>query len=207
MAKLELDEGLVNQALSELDSATSELGSVDSEISSAINAILSARGIEYVDTSSIQKATGLSEGCNQLISNLKSGISERVEEIKKYNQTIILYEAPHKLINTLKMMLEEIGDRNICLAREITKIHEEHIRGKISEILEKINEPKGEYVLILEGNNKSEKEEKREILNEMSLEEHFEYYKKQGFDKKEIIKKIAKDRNTNKNEIYQYFLK
>ena len=49
--------------------------------------------------------------------------------------------------------------------------------------------------------------EKREILNEMSLEEHFEYYKKQGFDKKEIIKKIAKDRNTNKNEIYQYFLK
>lgn len=62
MAKLELDEGLVNQALSELDSATSELGSVDSEISSAINAILSARGIEYVDTSSIQKATGLSEG-------------------------------------------------------------------------------------------------------------------------------------------------
>ena len=130
-----------------------------------------------------------------------------MEEIKKYNQTIILYEAPHKLINTLKLMLEEIGDRNICLAREITKIHEEHIRGKISEILEKINEPKGEYVLILEGNNKSEKEEKREILNEMSLEEHFEYYKKQGFDKKEIIKKIAKDRNTNKNEIYQYFLK
>ena len=88
MAKLELDEGLVNQALSELDSATSELGSVDSEISSAINAILSARGIEYVDTSSIQKATGLSEGCNQLISNLKSGISERVEEIKKYNEDV-----------------------------------------------------------------------------------------------------------------------
>ena len=132
---------------------------------------------------------------------------EKLAEIKKYTQTIILYEAPHKLINTLKMMLEEIGDRNICLAREITKIHEEHIRGKISEILEKINEPKGEYVLILEGNNKSEKEEKREILNEMSLEEHFEYYKKQGFDKKEIIKKIAKDRNTNKNKIYQYFLK
>ena len=130
-----------------------------------------------------------------------------LHQIKKYTQTIILYEAPHKLINTLKLMLEEIGDRNICLAREITKIHEEHIRGKISEMLEKINEPKGEYVLILEGNNKSEKEEKREILNEMSLEEHFEYYKKQGFDKKEIIKKIAKDRNTNKNEIYQYFLK
>ena len=141
------------------------------------------------------------------INELKKEKKEKLAEIKKYTQTIILYEAPHKLINTLKMMLEEIGDRNICLAREITKIHEEHIRGKISEMLEKINEPKGEYVLILEGNNKSEKEEKREILNEMSLEEHFEYYKKQGFDKKEIIKKIAKDRNTNKNEIYQYFLK
>ena len=131
---------------------------------------------------------------------------EKLEEIKKYTQTVILYEAPHKLINTLKSMLEEIGDRNICLAREITKIHEEYIRGRISEVLQRISEPKGEYVLILEGNDKNEEEINKENLNKLSLEEHFEYYKKQGFDKKEIIKKIAKDRNTNKNEIYQYFL-
>ena len=131
---------------------------------------------------------------------------EKLAEIKKYTQTVILYEAPHKLVNTLKTMLEEIGDRNVCLAREITKIHEEYVRGRISEILQEIKEPKGEYVLILEGNDKSEQQEKKEILNEMSLEEHFEYYKKRGLDKKEIIKRIAKDRNTNKNEIYQYFL-
>ena len=131
---------------------------------------------------------------------------EKLEEIKKYTQTVILYEAPHKLINTLKSMLEEIGDRNICLAREITKIHEEYIRGRISEVLQRISEPKGEYVLILEGNDKNEEEINKENLNKLSLEEHFEHYKKQGLDKKEIIKKIAKDRNTNKNEIYQYFL-
>lgn len=131
---------------------------------------------------------------------------EKLEEIKKYTQTVILYEAPHKLINTLKSMLEEIGDRNICLAREITKIHEEYIRGRISEVLQRISEPKGEYVLILEGNDKNEEEINKENLNKLSLEGHFEHYKKQGLDKKEIIKKIAKDRNTNKNEIYQYFL-
>ena len=131
---------------------------------------------------------------------------EKLEEIKKHTQTVILYEAPHKLLNTLKIMLEEIGDRKICLAREITKIHEEYIRGKISEVLQKIEEPKGEYVLILEGNDKNEEEIKKEQLNAMSLEEHFKYYEKQNLDKKEIIKKIAKDRNTNKNEIYQYFL-
>ena len=132
---------------------------------------------------------------------------EKLEEIKKYTQTVILYEAPHKLLNTLKTMMEEIGDRKICLAREITKIHEEYIRGKISEVLQKIEEPKGEYVLILEGNDKNEEEIKKEQLNAMPLEEHFKYYEKQNLDKKEIIKKIAKDRNTNKNEIYQYFLK
>lgn len=132
---------------------------------------------------------------------------EKLEEIKKHTQTVILYEAPHKLLNTLKIMLEEIGDRKICLAREITKIHEEYIRGKISEVLQKIEEPKGEYVLILEGNDKNEEEIKKEQLNAMPLEEHFKYYEKQNLDKKEIIKKIAKDRNTNKNEIYQYFLK
>ena len=132
---------------------------------------------------------------------------EKLEEIKKHTQTVILYEAPHKLLNTLKIVLEEIGDRKICLAREITKIHEEYIRGKISEVLQKIEEPKGEYVLILEGNDKNEEEIKKEQLNAMSLEEHFKYYEKQNLDKKEIIKKIVKDRNTNKNEIYQYFLK
>ena len=103
-------------------------------------------------------------------------------------------------------MKEILGDRNIVLAKEITKIHEEFIRGKISEILEKQESPKGEFVIIVEGSKENEEDEKLRNLNNLSLEEHFEYYKKQNFEKKEIIKKIAKDRNINKNEIYQHFL-
>lgn len=131
---------------------------------------------------------------------------EKLIEIKKLKQTLIFYEAPHKLINTLESMREILGERNVSLAREISKIHEEHLRGNISEVLEKIDNPRGEYVIIIEGSEKDDKEEQQEVLANLSLEEHYEYYKRQGLDKKEIIKKIAKDRNTNKNEIYQKFL-
>ena len=131
---------------------------------------------------------------------------EKLEEIKKIKSTLIFYEAPHKLINTLENIKEILGNRKIVLAKEITKIHEEFIRGNVSEILEKIENPKGEFVILVEGSKKNEEEEKKENLNKLNLEEHFEYYKNKNFDKKEIIKKIAKDRNTNKNEIYQYFL-
>jgi 16S rRNA (cytidine1402-2'-O)-methyltransferase len=136
----------------------------------------------------------------------KSEKLQKLEDIKMYEQTIILYEAPHKLINTLEAIKEVLGDRNIVLAREITKIHEEYIRGKVSEIISNINNPKGEFVILIEGSSQSVEEEKIEFLNNISLEEHYEFYEKQGYDKKEIIKKIAKDRKTNKNEIYQYFI-
>lgn len=136
----------------------------------------------------------------------KSEKLKKLEDIKMYEQTIILYEAPHKLINTLEAIKEILGDRNIVLAREITKIHEEYIRGKVSEVISNINNPKGEFVILIEGSSQSVEEEKIEFLNNISLEEHYEFYKKQGYDKKEIIKKIAKDRKTNKNEIYQYFI-
>ena len=129
-----------------------------------------------------------------------------MEKIKKIKSTLIFYEAPHKLINTLQAIKEILGDRKVVLAREITKIHEEYIRGEISDILEKMENPKGEFVIVVEGSNKNEEEEKQKILNNLNLDEHFEYYKKQNYEKKEIIKKIAKDRNTNKNEVYQYFL-
>ena len=132
---------------------------------------------------------------------------EKIQEIKKQTQTIIFYEAPHKLLNTLKTLKEELGERKIVLAREITKMHEEYIRGTISECLEKINEPKGEFVIIIEGAKKNEIEESKELLNNLSLEEHFKYYENKGYEKKEIIKKIAKDREKSKNEIYQYFIK
>lgn len=132
---------------------------------------------------------------------------EKLENLKPYKQTLIFYEAPHKLINTLENIKAVIGDRRIVLAREITKIHEEYLSGTVSEVLEKVQTPKGEFVIVMEGNSRDLKNEKQRFLNTLSLEEHYEYYKKQNYDKKEIIKNIAKDRNTNKNEIYKYFIK
>ena len=126
---------------------------------------------------------------------------EKLEEIKKANKTLILYEAPHKLESTLKDLKLILEDRKIVLAREITKIHEEFIRGDIDYLIEKSKEIKGEIVLIIEANNKKEEE-----LLKLSLDEHYKYYEKQGLAKKEIIKKIAKDRNVNKNEIYKNFI-
>ena len=128
----------------------------------------------------------------------------KLEEIKDENKTLIFYEAPHKIKSTLEVMKEILGDRNIVLAREITKIHEEFIRGHISEVQEKINEARGEFVILIEGTNN--KNAQKEFLNNLSLEEHYKYYLNKNLDKKEIIKKIAKDRNKSKNEIYQYFI-
>ena len=132
----------------------------------------------------------------------KKNRKEKIEEIKNSNKTIIIYEAPHKLKNTLNDLSSILEDRKIVLARELTKIHEEYIRGTINELIEKAENLKGEIVLIIEGKQIKEENE----LNNLTLEEHFEFYKKQGLDKKEIIKKIAKDRNVSKNEIYQYFI-
>lgn len=128
----------------------------------------------------------------------------KLEELKKEPRTLIFYEAPHKLINTLQKLLEIFGNRKVVLAKEITKIHEEYYRTDLKTFLEKTIEPKGEYVILLEGNKDIEKENL--ILNELSLESHYEYYEKKGYNKKEIIKKIASDRGKNKNEIYQYFI-
>lgn len=127
---------------------------------------------------------------------------EKLEEIQKANKTLILYEAPHKLESTLKDLKPILEERKIVLAREITKIHEEFIRGDIELLIEKSKEIKGEIVLIIEANNKKEE---NKLLN-LSLEEHYKYYENQGLEKKEIIKKIAKDRNVNKNEIYKNFI-
>ena len=129
---------------------------------------------------------------------------EKLNEIEKETKTTIIYEAPHKLKNTLEDLREILGNRKIVLARELTKIHEEFIRGTLEEIISKTDDLKGEFVIIIEGT--SVKEEKESELNELSLEEHYNFYEAKGLDKKEIIKKIDKDRNVNKNEIYMYFV-
>lgn len=131
----------------------------------------------------------------------------KLEELKYETKTLIFYEAPHKLKTMLEAVLEILGDRKIVLAKELTKIHETFIRDNVSNILDNIDTIKGEFVILVEGSQISAQEIENKKINELSMGEHYEMYEAQGFDKKEIIKKIAKDRGVNKNEVYQYFLR
>lgn len=126
---------------------------------------------------------------------------EKLMQIRNERKTVILYEAPHKLHTTLQDIFETIGDISVVLARELTKIHEEKLRGKVSNFLQ--IEPKGEYVIVLDLN---QDQEEAVDFTKMSLKEHYQFYETLGLPKKEIIKQIAKDRNVSKNEIYQEFL-
>ncbi len=137
----------------------------------------------------------------------KKNREDALNKIKKENKTVILYEAPHKILKTLQDILNFIGDVNCVLAKEITKIHEEYNRGKISEIIDRLGEKeiiKGEYVLLLDLNLCITKETD-DIVNK-SIEEQYNYYKLQGLEKKEIIKRIAKNKNVPRNEIYKQFI-
>lgn len=131
--------------------------------------------------------------------------SDKLEEIKNEVKTSIIYEAPHKLENTLNELKEKqiIKKRKIVIARELTKIHEEFIRGEIEEIIEKTKNLKGEIIILIEG---AQVEKRENYLNNLSIEEHYKYYENKGLNKKEIIKKIAKDRGVSKNEIYIKFI-
>ena len=130
---------------------------------------------------------------------------EKLEEIGETRKTTLLYEAPHKLKKTLEDLKTVIQDRRIVLAHELTKMHESLIRGTIEEVLLQVGEPKGEFVMVIEGNLQEKKNDLQTLLTTMTLEQHYIYYEKMGYEKKEIIKKIAKDRDVTKNEIYQYF--
>ena len=127
----------------------------------------------------------------------------KIEEIRNANKTVILYEAPHKLLTTLEDLKEILNNRRIVLARELTKIHEEFIRESIDSLIDKSKDIKGEIVLIIEAN----KNIKENDFAKLSIEEQYNFYKEQGLEKKEIIKKIAKNKNVNKNEIYKKFIK
>lgn len=131
---------------------------------------------------------------------------EKLEQIKKENKTIILYEAPHKLKNTLEDLKEILENRKIVIARELTKIHEEFINGTTQEILQKYVEPKGEHIILIEANPIKQEDEEKLKINNMTIEEHYKYYEAQGFSKNEIIKKVAKDKGVTKNEIYKLFI-
>lgn len=125
------------------------------------------------------------------------------ENILKENKTIIIYEAPHKLQKTLQDILDDIGDINCVIAKELTKIHETFFRGKISELINNFESPKGEYIILLDLNNTLKEENDFE---NMSVEDQYKFYKNQGIEKKEIIKLIAKNKKVPKNDIYKLFL-
>lgn len=130
-----------------------------------------------------------------------------IEDIKNRTETIIIYEAPHRLVNTLEFLKDNLGNRKVALCRELTKIHEEIIRLNLDTAVDyyKENMPRGEYVLVIEGKSKLELEnEKKSAWQDMSIEQHIEKYIKEGLSKKEAIKKVAKDRNMSKSEIYKF---
>lgn len=134
----------------------------------------------------------------------KKNRKEKLECIRNSTNTIIIYEAPHKLKNTINDLTDILGERKVVIARELTKIHEEFLRGNINEISELTKDVKGEMVIIIEGvENKNTENE----LNNLEVIDHYKYYEQKGMDKKEIIKQIAKDRKVNKNEIYKIFNK
>lgn len=127
----------------------------------------------------------------------------KLNEIMENRNTIVIYEAPHKLDTTLNDLKQILKNRKVTIARELTKIHEEFIRGNLENIQDKILNVKGEFVLIIEG--KEDEYLNQDKFANMSLEEHYDIYAKKGLEKKEIIKLIAKDRKVAKNEIYKYF--
>lgn len=131
---------------------------------------------------------------------------EIIEEIKDYRDSIIFYEAPHRLKSTLSFLLQEIGDRKVAICKELTKLYENILRGNISEILEyyEKNNPRGEYVIVMEGKSDEEIEnEKKSTWEDMTVEEHIKNYMEKGFSKKDAIKLTAKDRGVSKSEIYK----
>ena len=140
------------------------------------------------------------------LSVTKKQRDEHLDEIKDFSRTLIFYEAPHKLKNTLDDLYRVLGNRQIALCRELTKIHEEVIKGTISEMIERYKEltPRGEYVLVIAGKSREQlKAEARKQWENMSVAEHVQMYMSQGMDKKEAMKAAAKDRGVSKRDIYQ----
>lgn len=132
-----------------------------------------------------------------------------LEQLKNETRTIILYEAPHHLVKTLEELQGILGNRKIAVCRELTKRYEEKMLSTISDMLDfyKENEPRGEYVLVLEGKSFEEiAEEEKKSWEAMTLEEHMAVYKNQGIDRKEAMKLVAKDRGISKRDVYQALL-
>ena len=130
-----------------------------------------------------------------------------LDALEKEQRTIVLYEAPHRLVKTLKLLAERLGERRVSVCRELTKRHETVYRSTLPAAAAHYEEtpPKGECVIVVQGLTRREaEEEERQRWMDMSIEEHMEHYLSQGIDKKEAMKRTAKDRGVQKREIYNY---
>lgn len=137
----------------------------------------------------------------------KKQLKEELNRIKSFEETMIFYEAPHRINKTLEALNEILGNRNITLIRELSKKHEEFIRGSLTELIEYIQETplKGEITLVIEGANITETDESSLWWSELSISEHVEHYISKGYPVKEAIKTTALDRKIQKREVYQEY--
>lgn len=132
-----------------------------------------------------------------------------LEELKEETRTIIIYEAPHRLVKTLEELKGALGNRRITICRELTKKYEEAFQTTLDEAIihYQANDPKGECVIVIQGKSIDDiKEAQKKSWEEMSLEEHMEYYEGQGMERKEAMKMVAKDRGISKRDVYQQLL-
>lgn len=135
--------------------------------------------------------------------------AEILKELAEETRTMILYEAPHHLTGTLQELYETLGERNITICRELTKKFETVMPTTLEAALAFYREeqPRGEYVLVVEGKSiLQKKKERQEGFLDLAIEEHMERYEKAGVERKEAMKMVAKDRGVSKREIYQYML-
>lgn len=132
-----------------------------------------------------------------------------LEELKDETRTIIIYEAPHRLIKTLGELYEALGDRRMSVCKELTKRFESVVQISLKDAVDyyKDHEPKGEHVLVIEGRSREDiVKEQRESFESMSIEEHMQLYEAQGMDRKSAMKAVAKDRGISKRDVYDYLL-
>lgn len=135
------------------------------------------------------------------LSSRKTQKRKELTWLSFFEDTLVFYEAPHRLTETVGLIYEILGDREIVIARELSKVHEEYIRGKAGEILSELEGVKGEIVIIVKGADQSPVQD---LLNQKSIAEHYEHYLKLGLSPMEAVKAVAKDRGVAKNEIYKH---
>ena len=134
------------------------------------------------------------------LSSKKNEKKKELEDLKLLNYTIIFYESPFRVIETLKLIKEIFGDRNVSISREISKKHEEVYRGKIDELIEELKEPKGEFVIVVEGNKE------KESYDDLDIIDHIKMLVNKGMSDKDAIKEVAHLHNIPKNEVYKMYL-